>query len=129
MMNRKQHGVYFFGLSIFLILFIFLSGCANLNWRRNPATAADHYYYYAQSQLQPYFQRAHVQYPPKAISLLAFKHSHQLELWAKNRFNDDWKYIRTFPILAASGGPGPKLRQGDRQVPEGIYSVVRMNPH
>jgi murein L,D-transpeptidase YafK len=33
------------------------------------------------------------------------------------------------PILAASGLPGPKLRQGDGQVPEGIYAVPALNPN
>ena len=37
--------------------------------------------------------------------------------------------IRTYPIAAASGGPGPKRREGDNQVPEGVYQVNRFNPN
>ena len=33
------------------------------------------------------------------------------------------------PVLGASGGLGPKLREGDRQVPEGVYSIVYLNPN
>lgn len=36
--------------------------------------------------------------------------------------------MRDYPILASSGTAGPKLRGGDRQVPEGIYKIVEMNP-
>ena len=36
--------------------------------------------------------------------------------------------VAGFPILASSGGPGPKRRQGDRQVPEGFYEIDRFNP-
>lgn len=37
--------------------------------------------------------------------------------------------IASYPIVAASGGPGPKLREGDRQVPEGVYRVEGLNPN
>lgn len=53
--------------------------------------------------------------------LRAFKESAELELWMKGR--GGWKKFRTYPIAAASGGPGPKLKEGDGQVPEGFYSV------
>jgi murein L,D-transpeptidase YafK len=36
--------------------------------------------------------------------------------------------VRDYPVLAASGGPGPKLRQGDLQVPEGFYKILWLNP-
>jgi len=36
--------------------------------------------------------------------------------------------IKSYRVLGASGGPGPKLREGDRQVPEGIYPVTGLNP-
>ena len=34
-----------------------------------------------------------------------------------------------YPILAASGVLGPKLREGDKQVPEGIYGAEALNPN
>jgi murein L,D-transpeptidase YafK len=37
--------------------------------------------------------------------------------------------IRTYPILAASGRLGPKLKEGDRQVPEGLYRIESLNPN
>ncbi len=36
--------------------------------------------------------------------------------------------MRVFPILRASGRLGPKRQEGDRQVPEGFYTVDRLNP-
>ena len=44
-------------------------------------------------------------------------------------FEQDFVFIRSFAILGASGGLGPKLRQGDRQVPEGIYPIAYLNPN
>ncbi|MBI4723621.1 MAG: hypothetical protein HY765_00935, partial [Rhodomicrobium sp.] len=39
--------------------------------------------------------------------------------------------FRTYPICAWSGGLGPKVQVGDKQAPEGFYTVSRgqMNPH
>lgn len=74
----------------------------------------------------PDFRRAGVAYPPKRLALLIFKKSRRLQLYAKNR--GAWRFIKTFPILAASGGPGPKLQVGDRQVPEGVYHIIGLNP-
>jgi len=67
-------------------------------------------------------------YPPTALTLLALKQERQLEIYATD---EDGKrtFITSYPILAASGGPGPKLQEGDRQVPEGIYPIEFLNPN
>jgi hypothetical protein len=38
-------------------------------------------------------------------------------------------FIKSYPVLAASGELGPKLREGDRQVPEGLYGIESLNPN
>ena len=81
----------------------------------------------AESRLSPYFREAGAAYPPQRLALLAFKAEKRLELWAGQR--EDWIHVRDYPVEAASGGPGPKLREGDRQVPEGIYRIVLLNPN
>jgi murein L,D-transpeptidase YafK len=80
-----------------------------------------------EQRLKPYFEKALTVYPPTQITLLAFKQERKLELWSKN--TDKWIYIRTYPIRGASGSLGPKLQEGDYQVPEGIYQVVFLNPN
>ena len=81
----------------------------------------------AKARLQPYFDSARVAYPPASIALLAFKDTKTLELWARQ--SESWILVRTYPIKAASGGPGPKLLEGDGQVPEGVYSLAGLNPN
>lgn len=68
-----------------------------------------------------------VDYPPRELFLRAFKVERELEAWARS---DDapLRLIAKWPVLAASGGPGPKRREGDRQVPEGCYRVAVFNP-
>lgn len=39
------------------------------------------------------------------------------------------KQIKVYNVLAASGKQGPKLIEGDQQVPEGIYRLESLNPN
>lgn len=76
---------------------------------------------------KPFVAAAGLPYPPPELALLAFKRERRLEIWG--RANGAWARIDAVPILAASGGDGPKLRQGDRQVPEGLYRLIAFNPN
>lgn len=80
------------------------------------------------TRLLPDFQEAKVPLPPQAISLLAFKDTKRLELYAQDN-QGLWKQVKVYPIQAASGNLGPKLREGDRQVPEGVYAIELLNPN
>ncbi len=81
----------------------------------------------AGDRLMPYFDSADVSYPPERLMLVALKREKRLELWASDA--GAWSYIRTYPVCAASGGAGPKLQEGDLQVPEGIYPLTVLNPN
>jgi len=80
------------------------------------------------SRLLPYFQRAVVPYPPARVVLVGFKQERQLEVYAAGS-SGALKFIRSYQIKAASGSLGPKLREGDCQVPEGIYKIEYLNPN
>jgi murein L,D-transpeptidase YafK len=78
------------------------------------------------------FRDAGAAWPPRGLYLRAFKLEGELELWAApgpGAANPDALVkVHVFPICAASGGPGLKLREGDLQVPEGFYRIHRFNP-
>ncbi|MCB1827417.1 MAG: L,D-transpeptidase family protein [Coxiellaceae bacterium] len=82
---------------------------------------------YARQHLVAAFRHAGVAYPPKHLALLIFKQSRRMQMYARD--DDHWHFVKTFQIKAASGGPGPKLQEGDYQVPEGIYRVTGLNPY
>jgi len=63
----------------------------------------------------------------KPIALLAFKAERRMELWKQNE--DGWVFIKAFGFTSFSGELGPKLREGDGQIPEGIYTVEYLNPN
>ena len=64
---------------------------------------------------------------PKEIILTAFKEEQTLQVYAKD--NNGIKLIKEYPFTAFSGKLGPKLKEGDRQIPEGIYKVEYLNPN
>jgi murein L,D-transpeptidase YafK len=82
--------------------------------------------------------------PPKTLSLMqtkgmaqgdpilirAYKKEAEMEVW-KRGSSGQYALLKTFPICRWSGQLGPKTKQGDRQAPEGFYSIApgQMNPN
>ncbi|MGZ3898905.1 MAG: L,D-transpeptidase family protein [Bacteroidia bacterium] len=62
------------------------------------------------------------------VHLRNFKYEKQLELWARNKGDKEYRLVKTFKVCATSGGLGPKRKEGDGQVPEGFYEVSWFNP-
>lgn len=65
------------------------------------------------------------------VFLRAFKEEEELEMWIRHRATGKYELFRTWRIAAMSGNLGPKLAEGDGQVPEGFYFVPprAMNPN
>ena len=63
------------------------------------------------------------------ILVRLFKQEAELEVWKQTR-SGDFALLETYPICRWSGDLGPKMREGDRQAPEGFYSITpaQMNP-
>lgn len=64
----------------------------------------------------------------KQIFLLAFKKERLIEVWVEMEDGERFKKT-TYPFTAYSGKLGPKLREGDKQIPEGIYQIEYLNPN
>lgn len=58
------------------------------------------------------------------IDILVFKRERRVEVHAPA-----WATPIVMPMTATSGKPGPKLREGDRQIPEGVYRSAGLNPN
>jgi len=63
------------------------------------------------------------------VFIRILKAERELELWMAKA--EHFTLIKTYPICAFSGTLGPKLKEGDRQSPEGFYTVGRgaLNPN
>lgn len=72
------------------------------------------------------FSENQLSFPPKQLYLRAFKLEKTLEVWA----SDDtvFRLLKTYPICMIPGYLGPKIKQGDKQVPEGLYIIDKYNP-
>jgi hypothetical protein len=98
--------------------------------RQGLHTIEDRYKEYqrkVERRLGPYFEAAGVPYPPTFLELIAVKDEKVLQVYASS--TGPLRLIRSYSILAASGTAGPKLREGDRQVPEGVYGIEKLNPN
>src|SRR5436190_20867542 len=63
------------------------------------------------------------------ILIRLFKQEAELEIWKQDR-SGKFALLKTYPICRWSGDLGPKVREGDRQAPEGFYAITpaQMNP-
>ena len=63
------------------------------------------------------------------ILVRIFKEESELEVWKVDK-TGRFALLRTYPICRWSGDLGPKIEEGDRQAPEGFYTVTprMMNP-
>jgi len=79
------------------------------------------------ARLEPVLRQNGLKFPLEKLYLIAFKHEKRLELYTEN---DNRKILlATYGFTAYSGKRGPKLREGDGQIPEGIYGVEYLNPN
>jgi murein L,D-transpeptidase YafK len=64
------------------------------------------------------------------IFVRIFKEESELEIW-KQREDGRFYHFKTYAICQWSGGLGPKIKQGDKQAPEGFYTVSagQLNPN
>ncbi|WP_250684459.1 L,D-transpeptidase family protein [Photobacterium galatheae] len=86
------------------------------------------YGHLSEQRLKYRFKKANVAYPPEKIALLGLKEEKALELWAIDH-QGKHHFVFSYPVTAASGKAGPKLKEGDKQVPEGIYKIIGLNPN
>lgn len=67
--------------------------------------------------------------PGVPVHLRIYKLESELELWTEK--NGRFELFATYPMCLWSGRLGPKLKEGDRQAPEGFYTVDKdaLNPN
>jgi murein L,D-transpeptidase YafK len=99
---------------------------------------------YPAENVKPLPAKATRELPPELLSLLqqkkmpkyspivvrVFKEEAELEVW-KQDTSGVFQILKTYPICRWSGDLGPKLWEGDRQTPEGFYTITPelMNPN
>ena len=80
-------------------------------------------------QMVAELERKHM---PKESPILVrlFKEDAELEIWKEDE-SGRFALLATYPICRWSGELGPKIKEGDRQAPEGFYTITpaQLNPN
>jgi murein L,D-transpeptidase YafK len=65
------------------------------------------------------------------ILVRIFKAESTLEVWKQEEASSRYALLKSYDICKWSGELGPKVREGDRQAPEGFYTITpaQMNPN
>jgi murein L,D-transpeptidase YafK len=68
--------------------------------------------------------------PSAPVLIRTYKQEAEFEIW-KAKSDGQYALLKTYPMCRWSGQLGPKLREGDHQVPEGFYTITpgQMNPN
>ncbi len=64
------------------------------------------------------------------ILIRIFKEESELEVWKLQKSTGRYAFLKNYEVCAWSGVLGPKVKEGDRQAPEGFYTIrpAQMNP-
>lgn len=62
------------------------------------------------------------------LFIRAFKKEELLEVWGRDAARATYKLLVNYPFCTTSGTLGPKRKEGDLQIPEGIYHINHFNP-
>jgi murein L,D-transpeptidase YafK len=62
------------------------------------------------------------------LFIRGFKNEQKLEVWIKDKTHENFTHFRTYDFCSSSGTLGPKRKEGDLQIPEGIYHINHFNP-
>jgi murein L,D-transpeptidase YafK len=62
------------------------------------------------------------------LFIRAFKKERDLEVWIRQKGATTYTLLTTYPFCTSSGTLGPKRKEGDLQIPEGVYSINHFNP-
>ncbi len=114
-------GFFYYGRSYWYPCYLKIKG------KQSVADVINKYGDDAEKRFLSSFKEADIQFPPGQLILLAIKDRKKIEVWARDK--EKYRFIKEYKVKALSGGPGPKLFEGDRQVPEGIYKIISLNPN
>src|SRR5947209_4574978 len=79
------------------------------------------------TQIRGYFEDVGIAFPPRELLFRVYKLESVLEVWAKGSVGPFAK-IKQYNLCDISGRLGPKLKEGDKQIPEGFYTINGLNP-
>lgn len=125
----------YFGVILLILVFCFFKYghkistpiVAKIKGKETVNSIVEKYTSSVDKRLQPFLMKAGFNSYPEKIVLLIFKEEQKLEILGFQ--NDVFKLIKRYDFTAFSGKIGPKLKEGDKQIPEGVYKIEFLNPN
>ncbi|MCO5231529.1 MAG: L,D-transpeptidase family protein [Chitinophagales bacterium] len=111
---------------IFMIASMGLFKSSNIDSLRKNFPRVEEAAIHTDSYLKQICNKKGLNLPLKNIFIQVFKDEKIMEVWGKNE--GEWQLIVSYPICFIPGHLGPKIKQGDQQVPEGWYKINSINP-
>ncbi|HEY9005234.1 L,D-transpeptidase family protein [Ohtaekwangia sp.] len=74
------------------------------------------------------FQEKDIRFDGFHLFIRAFKKEMKLEVWVREQDKEQYSLLTVYPFCTFSGSIGPKRKEGDLQIPEGIYQINHFNP-
>lgn len=81
-----------------------------------------------ENTVKNYFNQKNLNNQGATVFIRAFKKEMKLEVWVKPAQLQQYALLHTYDFCALSGVLGPKRKEGDGQVPEGVYHINHFNP-
>lgn len=81
-----------------------------------------------EATVKQYFTQKHFKANGFHLFIQAFKKEKKLEVWIREKNKQEYALLTTYDFCSTSGVLGPKRKEGDKQIPEGVYQVNHFNP-
>lgn len=78
--------------------------------------------------VKEYFEDKNISFSQFRMFLRAFKKEQILEVWIQEKDRETFQLLHTYDFCTTSGVLGPKRKEGDLQIPEGVYYINHFNP-
>jgi murein L,D-transpeptidase YafK len=78
--------------------------------------------------VKQYFTQKHFNASGFHLFIQAFKKEQKLEIWIREKNKPEYALLTTYNFCSTSGVLGPKRKEGDKQIPEGVYQINHFNP-
>ena len=115
----------FFGFAMLIVATLALAGCGGIMPKSSSLRAQQSLKASTLTNLKNMGSS-----PGQAMMIRIFKQTNEFEVW-KRTTAGTYKLFKTYEICAYSGTLGPKIKEGDRQAPEGFYNITpaSLNPN
>lgn len=114
-------------MKFFFLLLIMFQG-ASFKSTQLKQSRVKEAYEQKEKAVQHYFKSKNLDYVGFQLFIRAFKKEMELEIWIKEKDHESFSLLHMYEFCSSSGTLGPKRREGDVQIPEGVYHINHFNP-